>query len=86
MRRAWWTFVLALLVGGIALVPGTWAATQPISGGTLIYGAGADPDSLDPANTDSNTGEAFGHMMNNYLVKFDAKVKIHPDLATEWTQ
>jgi len=86
MRRAWWTFFLALLVGGIALVPGTWAATQPVSGGTLIYGAGADPDSLDPANTDSNTGEAFGHMMNNYLVKFDAKVKIHPDLATEWTQ
>ncbi len=86
MRLARWAFLLTLLVGGVALVPGTWAATQPVSGGTLIYGAGADPDSLDPANTDSNTGEAFGHMMNNYLVKFDAKVKIHPDLATEWTQ
>src|SRR5574337_1706177 len=86
MQRARWIVFMALLVGGIALAPVAWAATQPVSGGTLIYGAGADPDSLDPANTDSNTGEAFGHMMNNYLVRFDAKVKIHPDLATSWTQ
>jgi peptide/nickel transport system substrate-binding protein len=86
MRRTWWGSLAALVIGAMVLAPGAWAATQPVSGGTLVYGAGADPDSLDPANTDSNTGEAFGHMMNNYLVRFDAKVKIHPDLATEWTQ
>ncbi len=86
MRRAEWWFLSAVLVGALALSPAAWAAMQPQSGGTLIYAAGADPDSLDPANTDSNTGEAFGHMMYNYLVAFDAKVKIHPDLATEWTQ
>jgi peptide/nickel transport system substrate-binding protein len=86
MKRAWWGFLAALVIAALALGSGAWAAGQPVSGGTLIYAAGADPDSLDPANTDSNTGEAFGHMMNNYLVRFDAKVKIHPDLATEWTQ
>jgi peptide/nickel transport system substrate-binding protein len=86
MRRARWAILLTLLVAGVALTPGVWAATQPVSGGTLIYGAGADPDSLDPANTDSNTGEAFGHMMNNYLVKFDPKLNIVPDLAAKWEQ
>jgi peptide/nickel transport system substrate-binding protein len=86
MRRTWWALVLALVVGAVAFVPGARAAMQPVSGGTLVYAAGADPDSLDAANTDSNPGEAVGHMMNNYLVKFDAKVKIHPDLATSWTQ
>ncbi len=86
MRRAGWAVLLALLVGGIALVPDVWAAVQPQPGGTLVYAAGADPDNLDPVNTDSNTGEVFGHMMHNYLVKFDAKVNLQPDLATEWTQ
>ncbi len=86
MRRKWWSFGVALLVGAIALAPAAWAATQPQVGGTLIYGAGADPDSLDPANTDSNPGEAVGRMMNNFLVKFDAKLNLVPDLATSWTQ
>ena len=86
MRRRWWSFGVALLVGAIALAPAAWAAIQPQVGGTLIYGAGADPDSLDPANTDSNPGEAVGRMMNNFLVKFDAKLNLVPDLATSWTQ
>ncbi len=86
MQRTRWTFLLALLVGGIALVPAAWAATQPVSGGTLTYAAGTDPDNLDPANTDTDPGETFGHMMHSYLVKFDAKLNIHPDLATKWTQ
>jgi ABC-type transport system substrate-binding protein len=59
---------------------------QPQVGGTLIYAAGADPDSLDAANTDSNPGEAVGRLMNNFLVKFDARLNLQPDLATEWTQ
>lgn len=86
MRRTWWVFLVALLVGAVALAPGTGTAGQPRSGGTLVYAAGADPDSLDPANTDSNPGEAIGRMMNNFLVRFDAKLNIKPDLATSWTQ
>jgi ABC-type transport system substrate-binding protein len=70
----------------MTLVPGAWAASKPQTGGTLVYAAGADPDSLDPANTDSNPGEAIGRMMNNFLVRFDARLNLKPDLATSWTQ
>ncbi len=84
MPRRWWGIALTLLV--IALAPGAWAASEPQVGGTLVYAAGADPDSLDPANTDSNPGEAIGRMMNNFLVKFDAKLQIRPDLAMSWTE
>ncbi len=86
MRRTWWILISALLIGVIVTGPSAWAASQPQSGGTLVYGAGADPDSLDPANTDSNPGEAVGRMMNNFLVRFDAKLNLLPDLATKWTQ
>ncbi len=85
MRRTWWGFAITLVIGALALAPDAWAASQPQVGGTLIYAAGADPDSLDPANTDSNPGEAIGRMMNNFLVRFDAKLNLVPDLATKWT-
>ncbi len=85
MRRTWSIFLGLLLGGTLALLPGALAA-QPRVGGTLVYAAGADPDSLDPANTDSNPGEAIGRMMNNFLVRFDANLKLKPDLATSWTQ
>ncbi len=85
MRRTWWGFGIMFVAGTFALAPDAWAASQPQVGGTLIYAAGADPDSLDPANTDSNPGEAIGRMMNNFLVRFDAKLNLVPDLATRWT-
>jgi ABC-type transport system substrate-binding protein len=74
------------MVGRIALASDAWAAGQPQVGGTLIYAAGADPDSLDPANTDSNPGEAIGRMMYSFLVRFDAKLHLVSDLATKWVQ
>ena len=86
MRRTWWGFSAMVIIASLVLAPMAWAAGQPQTGGTLIYAAGSDPDSLDAANTDSNPGEAVGHMMYNYLVRFDAKLKIVPDLATKWTQ
>lgn len=86
MRRSWWAVLVVLLAGLVASTPGAWAALQPQSGGTLVYAAGADPDSLDPPNTDSNPGEAVGRTLYNYLVKFDAKLNLLPDLATKWTQ
>src|SRR3989304_7248091 len=85
MRRTWWGVPLALAVG-VGLASVAWAQGQPQVGGTLVYAAGAEPDSLDPANTDSNPGEAVGRMMNNFLVKFDAKLNLVPDLASSWTQ
>src|SRR3972149_6494760 len=85
MRKTWFGVTLALAVGG-GLASAAWAQGQPQVGGTLVYAAGADPDSLDPANTDSNPGEAIGRMMNNFLVRFDAKLRLKPDLAPSWTQ
>jgi len=86
MRRVWFGLLAALLAGMMSVTPGASAATQPQTGGVLAYAAGADPDSLDPPNTDSNPGEAVGRMMYNYLVKFDAKLNLLPDLATSWSQ
>jgi ABC-type transport system substrate-binding protein len=86
MRSTVWTTFWFLLLGSLAFAPAVWAATQPVSGGTLIYATGTDPDNLDPANTDTMAGETFGHMIHNFLVRFDAKLNIHPDLASEWTQ
>lgn len=77
----------AALAAILVLVGGTgWAAEKPPMGGTLVYASGSDPDSLDPANTDSNPGEAIGRMMNNFLVRFDARLNLVPDLATRWAQ
>jgi len=56
------------------------------SGGTVTYAAGADPDSLDPANAESNPSEAVNRMMYENLARFDEKLRIVPGLATEWKQ
>ncbi len=57
-----------------------------VSGGTVTYAAGADPDSLDPANAESNPSEAVNRMMYENIVRFDEKLKIQPGLATKWEQ
>jgi ABC-type transport system substrate-binding protein len=57
-----------------------------VSGGTVTYAAGADPDRLDPANAESNPSEAVNRMMYENLAKFDEKLNIVPGLATKWEQ
>jgi peptide/nickel transport system substrate-binding protein len=57
-----------------------------VSGGTVTYAAGADPDNLDPANAESNPSEAVNRMMYENLARFDEKLKIVPGLATKWEQ
>jgi len=73
----------------ILIVPLLFFPTQglaQVSGGTVIYAAGADPDRLDPANAESNPAEAMNRMMYENLVKFDEKLRIVPGLATKWEQ
>ncbi len=53
---------------------------------TVIYAAGADPDSLDPPNAESNPSEAVNRMIYENLVKFDAKLNLVPGLAERWEQ
>lgn len=60
------------------------ASSAQVHGGTVIYAAGADPDSLDPANAESNPSEAVNRMMYENLARFDEKLRIVPGLATDW--
>ncbi len=77
---------LAILVLGAFLIFHPTPTPAQVSGGTVIYAAGADPDSLDPANAESNPSEAVNRMMYENIVKFDEKLKIVPGLATKWEQ
>ncbi len=79
---------LGLALLGLAALPlaGPTAAQQPVRGGTLTFAAGADPDSLDPQNTQSNPGEQVNRMMYDNLVRFNAKMQLEPALAESWSQ
>src|SRR5215471_6974073 len=86
MRRtaALWLVGILAAVGSVAA--GIAWAQAPAAGGTIIFAAGADPDSLDPQNTQSNTGEQVNRMMYDNLVRFSTKMQIEPALAESWTQ
>jgi ABC-type transport system substrate-binding protein len=77
-------FIVFILIVPIIFLP--VQSRAQVSGGTVIYAAGADPDSLDPANAESNPSEAVNRMMYENLARFDEKLKIVPGLATKWEQ
>jgi ABC-type transport system substrate-binding protein len=77
-------FTLLMLLTSLLFIP-TQGLAQ-VSGGTVVYAAGADPDNLDPANAESNPSEAVNRMMYENIAKFDEKLKIVPGLATKWQQ
>jgi ABC-type transport system substrate-binding protein len=79
MKR-WSILVALLIVTLLALVP------AHVQAQTVTYAAGADPDSLDPPNAESNPSEAVNRMMFENLVKFDAKLNLVPGLAEKWEQ
>jgi ABC-type transport system substrate-binding protein len=79
MKR-WWILAAVLLVAFLAIAPSQGQAQ------TATYAAGADPDSLDPANAESNPSEAVNRMIHENLVKFDAKLNLVPGLAERWEQ
>jgi peptide/nickel transport system substrate-binding protein len=86
MRRMLGLWLVLTLLGVAALpLAGTTAAQQPVQGGTLTFAAGADPDSLDPQNTQSNPGEQVNRMMYENLLRFDVKMQLEPALAESWT-
>ncbi len=77
--------LLALLAWAVAPLAQT-AAPPGGRGGTLTFAAGADPDSLDPQNAQSNPAEQVDRMIYDNLVRFNAKMQIEPALAESWTQ
>ena len=83
MKKLYWP-TLFVVFSLLFLVPSLGQAQ--VSGGTVTYAAGADPDSLDPANAESNPSEAVNRMMYENLVRFDVKLKIVPGLALKWEQ
>jgi len=78
------SFTLLMLLTSFLFIP-TQGLAQ-VSGGTVVYAAGADPDNLDPANAESNPSEAVNRMMYENIARFDEKLKIVPGLATKWEQ
>ena len=86
MRRTIALWCVAALLALVALPLGQPGAQSPVRGGTLTFAAGADPDSLDPQNTQSNPGEQVNRMMYENLVRFNAKMQLEPGLAEMWTQ
>jgi ABC-type transport system substrate-binding protein len=86
MRRITAPWLLALVLASSLTSVRTVGAQQPVAGGALTFAAGADPDSLDPQNTQSNPGEQVNRMMYDNLVRFNAKMQIEPALAQSWTQ
>jgi ABC-type transport system substrate-binding protein len=79
------SLVMALLVGGAVVFVQPGHAQSLVRGGTLTFATGADPDSLDPQNTQSNPGEQINRMMFENLVRFNAKMQLEPGLAESWT-
>ncbi len=86
MRRITVVWLAAVLVMGGLGAARSVVAQAPAAGGTLTFAAGADPDSLDPQNTQSNPGEQVNRMMYENLVRFSTKMQIEPALAESWTQ
>src|SRR5262249_55385218 len=72
---------------GVVLLPaaGPIAAQQAARGGLLTFATGADPDSLDPQNTQSNPGEQVNRMMHENLIRFNAKMQLETALAESWS-
>ncbi len=85
MRRVLGAYLVVTMLG-LAVLPmaGPTAAQQAVRGGTLTFATGADPDSLDPQNTQSNPGEQVNRMMHENLVRFSAKMQLEPALAESW--
>ena len=85
MRRVLGACLVVTLLG-LAVLPmaGPTAAQQAVRGGTLTFATGADPDNLDPQNTQSNPGEQVNRMMHENLVRFSAKMQLEPALAESW--
>ena len=79
MKR-WWILAAVMIAALLAIAPGQGQAQ------TVTYAAGADPDSLDPANAESNPSEAVNRMIFENLVKFDPKLNLVPGLAEKWEQ
>ena len=80
-----------LAAGGTALAtPGLWstlaAAQAPVPGGTLTIGADADPIGLDPVTVNAFSSYDFTSLLYTGLLRWNAQMKVEPDLAASYEQ
>ena len=82
--------LLRLALAGVALgaVPAAMAQTgaAPKRGGKLTIGADADPIGLDPVTLTAFSSYDFTALLYSGLLRWNADMKIEPDLATGFTQ
>ncbi len=80
--------LLALTGSAVAISPavlaqsGAGAAGVPKRGGTLTIGADADPIGLDPNTAKAYSSFDFTALLYTGLLRWNAEMKIEPDLAT----
>lgn len=79
---------LALASGAFSMVPGAWAQTgaMPKRGGRLVIGADADPIGLDPVTLAAFSSYDFTSLLYTGLLRWNADMKIEPDLAVGYDQ
>lgn len=82
-----------LTAGGAALTaPGLWSGLAlaqgpaPVAGGTLTIGADADPIGLDPVTVNAFSSFDFTSLLYTGLLRWNAQMKVEPDLATGYEQ
>src|SRR5262249_51352834 len=70
MRRNAALWLVGILAAAGSVAAGIAWAQTPVAGGTVVFAAGADPDSLDPQNTQSNPGGQGNRKMDDNLGRF----------------
>jgi peptide/nickel transport system substrate-binding protein len=76
--------VLAACSTGSPAPGGTASSGSPKHGGTLTIGADADPIGLDPGTTAAFSSYDFTALLYTGLLRWNAAMKIEPDLATSY--
>lgn len=81
--------VLGLILGGCGGAAsgkgGGRIASQPVSGGTLVWGRGSDAVGLDPAHeTDGESYKVCDNIYENLVAYDSASTQVVPELATTW--
>lgn len=77
---------LALATGALGLAGGAFAQGAPKRGGRLTIGADADPIGLDPVTITAFSSYDFTSLLYTGLLRWNADMKVEPDLATGFEQ
>ncbi|BFH17110.1 ABC transporter substrate-binding protein [Paenibacillus dendritiformis] len=89
MKKTGWLFVTCMLILSVVLAGCNngkqSSGNESESGGTLIYGRGADSTALDPAITTEGESFIVTHQIYETLVKYKTEnTEIEPGLAEKW--